>query len=90
MMLLKNVNDIELLNDAVNHCRDDVMLYSSDGTEEYNLKSEFSRFVALSELCKDDGKDYELFCMNRADESYMLKFFQELEERHGETMALAM
>ena len=88
MMLLKNVNDINLLNEAVNRCRDDVMLYSSDGHEEYNLKSDFSRYVALSELCKDDGKDYELFCMNRADESYMMQFFNDLMTRHGEAVAV--
>ena len=88
MMLLKNVNDINLLNEAVNRCRDDVMLYSSDGHEEYNLKSDFSRYVALSELCKDDGKDYELFCMNRADESYMMQFFNDLMIRHGEAVAV--
>lgn len=88
MMLLKNVSDINLLNDAVNHCRDDVMMYSSDGHEAYNLKSEFSRFVALSELCKDDGRNYEMFCMNPADESYMLQFFQELDARHGEAIAV--
>ncbi len=88
MKLLKNVSDINLLNDAVEHCRDDVMIYSSDGHEQYNLKSEFSRYVALSELCKDDGREFEMFCMNRADENYMLQFFQELSERHGEAIAV--
>ena len=88
MMLLKNVSDINLLDDALKHCRDDVMIYSSDGHEQYNLKSEFSRYVALSELCKDDGKEFEMFCMNRTDESYMMKFFQDLEERHGDAIAI--
>ena len=88
MMLLKNVSDINLLTEAVNRCRDDVMMYSSDGHEEYNLKSECSRYIALGELCKEDGSDYELFCMNPADESYMVKFFQDLAERHHEVMAI--
>ena len=75
MMLLKNAKDIDNLIQAVNRCRGDVLLRSTDGREEFNLKSVLSRYVAIGELCKDHGDRYEVFCMNRADEGYMLNFF---------------
>ena len=75
MMLLKNAKDIDNLIDAVNHCRDDVLLRSTDGREEFNLKSVLSRYMAIGELCRDHGDSYEVFCMNRADEGYMMNFF---------------
>ena len=78
MMLLKNAKDIDNLIEAVNKCRDDVLLRSTDGREEFNLKSVLSRYVAIGELCKDHGDCYEIFCMNRADEIYMMDFFHNL------------
>ena len=78
MMLLKNAKEMDKLIEAVNRCRGDVLLRSTDGREEFNLKSVLSRYVAIGELCKDHGDSYELFCMNRADESYMLQFFNNL------------
>ena len=78
MMLLKNAKDIDSLIEAVNRCRGDVLLRSTDGREEFNLKSVLSRYVAIGELCKDHGDSYEVFCMDRADEGYMMNFFLNL------------
>ena len=78
MMLLKNAKDIDSLIEAVGKCRDDVILRSTDGREEFNLKSVLSRYVAIGELCKDHGDEYEIFCMNRADEGYLFQFFSSL------------
>ncbi len=83
MMLLKNAKDIDNLIDAVNHCRGDVLLRSTDGREEFNLKSVLSRYVAIGELCKDHGDSYEVFCMDRADEGYMMNFFLSLGHVHA-------
>ena len=80
MMLLKNAKDIDKLIDAVNHCRDDVILRSTDGREEFNLKSVLSRYMAIGELCQEQGDRFELYCMNRADEGYMMNFFYNLQE----------
>ena len=79
MMLLKNAKEIDKLIEAVNRCRGDVLLRSVDGREEFNLKSVLSRYIAIGELCKDHGDRYEVFCMNRSDEGYMLNFFQGLD-----------
>lgn len=80
MMLLKNAKDIDNLIAAVDRCRDDVILRSTDGREEFNLKSVLSRYVAIGQLCRDHGDEYEIFCMNPADEGYMLNFFYTLSE----------
>ena len=79
MMLLKNAKDIDSLIEAVNRCRGDVLLRSVDGREEFNLKSVLSRYIAIGELCKDHGDRYEIYCMERSDEGYMLNFFYNLE-----------
>ncbi len=78
MKLLKNTNDVENLIRDVDRCRGDVILRSGDGREEYNLKSVLSRYIAIGQLCKEHGDEYEIFCMNRDDEPTMLHFFTEL------------
>ena len=82
MMLLKNVHDVDAFMNAVNRCRDDVLLMSSDGKERFNLKSVLSRYMAIGELCKDHGDNYEIFCMNKADEGYMIEFFRGLNQNN--------
>ena len=77
-MLLKNIHDVELFMDAINRCRDDVILRSRDGREELNMKSRLSQYVAIERLHRECGDEYEIFCMNRADEGYMLKFFYDM------------
>lgn len=80
MMLLKNAHDINALIDAVGKCRGDVILRHVSGKDEFNLKSTLSRYIAIGELCKDEGDSWEVFCMDRGDEAYMLKFFYEIRE----------
>ena len=79
MMLLKNAKEIDKLIDAVNHCRGDVLLRSVDGREEFNLKSVLSRYIAIGELCQDHGARFEIYCMEKSDEGYMMNFFYELD-----------
>jgi len=79
MMLLKNVHDVDLFMDAINRCRDDVILMSRDGREKLNLKSKISQYVAIERLHRECGDEYEIFCMNKADEGYMLKFFYDMK-----------
>lgn len=77
-MLLKNASNIEALIAAVAKCKGDVILRSVDGKEEFNLKSTLSQYIAIGKLVEDHGDRYEVFCMNREDETYMLQFFHEL------------
>lgn len=79
MMLLKNATNIESLIEAVSQCKGDVLLRKTDGSETFNLKSTLSRYIAIARLCEDHGDEYEVFCMNKSDEAYMLRFFYELK-----------
>ena len=79
-MILKNVKDIEALVAAVKKCRGEVILRSTNGLEEFNLKSTLSQYIAIGKLCEERGDDYEIFCMNKADEGYMMEFFHKLSK----------
>lgn len=72
---LKNIKDLEAFRAAVRQCKGDVILRSTDGTEEFNLKSRLSEFIALGKLADTHGDQYEIFCMNYADEAILLKYF---------------
>lgn len=77
-MLLKNAKDVKALIAAVKKCRGDVVLRSVDGSEEFNLKSTLSQYIAIGRLCEEHGEEYEVFCMNKDDEPYMIQFFHTL------------
>ena len=72
---LKNIKDLEAFRAAVRQCKGDVILRSTDGAEEFNLKSRLSEFIALGKLADMHGDQYEIFCMNYADEAILLKYF---------------
>ncbi len=77
-MLLKNIKDVEKLREAIKKCNGDVILRSVDGTEQFNMKSALSQYIAISRLCEERGDQYEVFCMDRNDEPYLLQFFHEV------------
>ena len=79
MQLLKNVVEIDGLLEAVHHCKGDVILRHNSGTEEFNLKSRLSSYLGIARLCEEDGDNWEIFCMNKNDEQYLLKFFSDLK-----------
>ena len=72
---LRNINDLEAFRTAVKQCKGDVILRSTDEVEEFNLKSKLSEFIALGKLADAHGDEYEIFCMDRADEAVLLKYF---------------
>ena len=80
MKMLRNINNVNALQAAVASCQDSVILKSADGREEYNLKSALSLLMGIGRLCGEHGDEYEVFCTNRADEGYLLKFFRELKQ----------
>ena len=83
MKLLKNSRDIENLLEALDKCRGDVVLRSTDGREDYSLQNEFSRYIAIGELCTDNADNYEMFCLRHADETHMLHFFYTLDQERA-------
>jgi len=72
---LKDIKDLEAFRAAVKECTGDVILRKNDNTEEFNLKSTLSEFIALGKLADQHGDSYEIFCMNHADEAALLKYF---------------
>ena len=80
MKMLSNIKSVNALQAAVASCQDSVILKSADGREEYNLKSALSLLMGIGCLCGERGDEYEVFCTNRADEGYLLKFFREIKQ----------
>ena len=74
---LKNINDLESFRYAVEQCKGDVILRKNDGSEEFNMKSSLSAYIAWGRLADECGSDYEVFCMDHADEGNLLKYFYE-------------
>lgn len=72
---LKNVRDLDALRAAIAQCKGDVILRKSDGTEEFNMHSQLSSFVAWNRLSDLHGEDYEFWCENSTDEANLLKYF---------------
>ena len=78
---LKDIRDLEAFRAAVKDCKNDVILRKNDGTEEFNLKSTLSEFIALGRLADKHGDNYEIFCMDHTDEANLLKYFYEKHEK---------
>ena len=79
MKLLKSLTEINNLLNAIKQCEGDVLLRHNSGTEEFNLKSRLSSYLAIARLCEEDGDNWEVFCLNKNDEPHLLKFFSELK-----------
>lgn len=76
------IRNVEQLNDfvgAVNKCEGVVWLESPDG-DKFNLKSQFSQYIALGKLLSENGEYLELFCSNRDDERFFFSFMREHPE----------
>ena len=73
-MRIKNINEINDFLYAVKQSAGKFALRSPEG-DKFNLKSEFSQYVALGALLGDKGDYLELFCDNKADETYFFNFF---------------
>lgn len=73
-MKIKNIEEVEGFLDAVNKCKGEVWLESPDG-DKFNLKSKFSRYIALGALLSENGDNLELFCSLPEDEHYFYEYF---------------
>lgn len=78
-MKIKNITQLNDFIAAVEKCSGEVWLESPQG-DKYNLKSQFSRYIALGELLSDCGDQLELFCARKDDEPYFLKYLRDHPE----------
>lgn len=74
-MRLTNSKEIMEFRFAISQCSGNVWLEDNEGNK-LNLKSVISQYIALGELLQDKGENLELFCSNKSDEQYFLKFFR--------------
>jgi hypothetical protein len=61
---------------TVEECDGHVWLESKDG-DRFNLKSLFSRYIAIGALLDNHGDELELFCQLPEDEQLFYKYFNE-------------
>ena len=83
MMKLSNIHQIDAFLEAVDKCKGDVVILSTDRREEFNLKSLFSRYIAIGRLCEDHG-EFEIFCHLKDDEPILLEYFHQMYKEENE------
>lgn len=78
-MKIKNISQLNDFIAAVSQCQGGVWLESPDG-DKFNLKSQFSQYVALGALLSERGENLELFCSHKEDEEFFYSFLRKHPE----------
>jgi hypothetical protein len=71
--------DVHQFMQALDSCSGDVMLITDEG-DKFNLKSNFSQYIAMGALLGNHGDDLELWCDDKEDEARFLNFFNKHPE----------
>jgi hypothetical protein len=74
-MKLSNVTDIEDFWKTIDKCQGSVWLESANG-DRLDLKSVFSRYLAIGKLIEDRNEELELFASDREDEHMLMQFLK--------------
>lgn len=77
MKMPQNMKNINVLLTVVSACKDDVIIRSSDGSEEYSLKTALSQLIGIAKVCEDNGEEYEVCCLDPEDEIKLKGYFVE-------------
>lgn len=75
MKMDNNMKNINALLTAISICKDDVIIRSADGNEEYSLRTALSQLIGIAKVCEEKNGDYEVHCINSEDEGYLKQFF---------------
>jgi len=75
-MKLSNVTDIEDFWKTIDKCQGSVWLESANG-DRLDLKSVFSRYLAIGKLIEDRNEELELFASDREDEHMLMQFLKD-------------
>lgn len=81
-MKLCNMKVLNAFVAAVNQCKGAVWLESPEG-DKFNLKSQFSQYIALGALLSNHGGSLELFCSDPNDEALFYQFLYNNPEARG-------
>lgn len=76
-MRIRSIQDIEALKEAVSQCSRAVWLESVNG-DKYDLKSEFSQYIAIGALIQDTDEQLELFAADPRDQMIMMELAHKL------------
>ena len=79
MKLHKVKGEFNAFKKAVEQCKGQVWLETPEG-DKFNLKSEFSYYIALGALLDEHGPDLELYCQYPTDEHFFYEFFDKYPE----------
>ena len=75
-MKFVRISDFNDFINTVDECKGEVWLESRYG-DKFNLKSLFSRRLAMGQLLSDHGDELELYCQLYEDEQLFYKYFDE-------------
>ena len=78
-MKLNNVKDIEAFMKVLDMCNGQVWLESDDG-DKFDLKSLFSRYIAIGNLLEDHNDRLLLYASDYRDNIILMNFLKELEK----------
>ena len=79
-MKFETMNDIKDFCKVLDACTGKVWVENASGAY-FDLTSELSRFVAISEFLKNPDCDLELFAAKREDEANLLTFLTKLDRK---------
>lgn len=79
MRLHRIKSEFEAFKKAVEQCKGQVWLETPEG-DKFNLKSEFSYYIALAALLNEHGNELDLYCQYSTDEHFFYEFFNKYPE----------
>lgn len=79
MKLNRIKGEFEAFKKAIDQCKGTVWLESPQG-DVFNLKSEFSYYIALAALLDEHGSELDLYCQYPTDEHFFYDFFTKYPE----------
>lgn len=74
-MKIRTIEDVKALQSAIRKCSRAVWLESAKG-DRYDLKSEFSQYIAIGALIGDVDEELELFTADPGDRMIMMEYIQ--------------
>ncbi len=79
-MRLKTKEQVEEFKTLVGKCVGNVYLVSPDRTDFFNMRSNFSKFIAIDRLLNDTDTDWEVHCSDPFDQVKIHEFVQTLNK----------
>ncbi len=79
-MRLKTKAQIEDFKTLVGKCVGNVYLVSPDRNDFFNMRSNFSKFIAIDRLLNDADTEWEVHCSDPFDQIKINEFVQALDK----------